>query len=225
MSTIRCAVHYLYFLVGDPGAAAVLSSWWAGAIVTLLPIGVALSLDRFATILNTHEIVNTVVYSTYGIGLLLLGGFSHYQFSFGWSFFASAFAGLILIWLAGHLKTDRAVPSVVAGLVVLHLAFLRSPMAQLELSECCGSDIQDGLLALSLFALVTLVAERIVHSAMRGDAKSKTLGHARLTLVALATATTMLAIYGSRVFGTLWATAGWAILAALLMTAPLCQRT
>ncbi|HIC14481.1 MAG TPA: DUF2339 domain-containing protein [Gemmatimonadetes bacterium] len=212
---------YLYFLVGDPGAEAVLSSWWAGAIVTLLPIGVALALDRFATILNTIKIstVNTGIYLTYGIGLLLLGGFSHYQLDFGWSFFASAVAGLILFWLAGRLKTDRAVPSVVAGLVVLHLAFLWRPMELLGRSECCGSDIQDGLLALSLFALVTLVAERMMPSAMREGAKSKTLGYARFTLVALATATTMLAIYGSNLFGTLWATAGWAILAALLMTA------
>ena len=211
---------YLYFLLGDPGAEAVLSSWWAGAIVTLLPIGVALALDRFATILDTHKIptVNTVIYLTYGIGLLLLGGFSHYQFNFGWSFFASAVAGLILFWLAGHLKTDRAIPSVVAGLVVLHLAFLWRPMELLGRSECCGSDIQDGLLALSLFALVTLVAERMTLSAMREGAKSKTLGYARLALVALVTATMMLAIYGSNLFGTLWATAGWAVLAALLMT-------
>jgi hypothetical protein len=204
---------YLYFLVGDPGAEAVLSSWWAGAIVTLLPIGVALALDRFATILNTIKIstVNTGIYLTYGIGLLLLGGFSHYQFNFGWSFFASAVTGLILFWLAGRLKTDRAVPSVVAGLVVLHLAFLflEHPF-----------DLGGGpLAALSLFALVTLVAERMMPSAMREGANSKALGYAQLTLVALATATMMLAIYASNLFGTLWATAGWAVLAALLMTA------
>ena len=130
-----------------------------------------------------------------------------------------AVAGLILFWLAGHLKTDRAIPSVVAGLVVLHLAFLWRPMELLGRSECCGSDIQDGLLALSLFALVTLVGERMTLSAMREGAKSKTLGYARLALVALVTATMMLAIYGSNLFGTLWATAGWAVLAALLMTA------
>ena len=208
---------YLYFLVGDPGAEAVLSSWWAGAIVTLLPIGVALALDRFATFVKPQiglAYVEGVIYLTYGIGLLLLGGFSHYQFNFGWSFFASAVTGLGLFWLAGRLKTDRAVPSVVAGLVVLHLAFL-----WLGLSECCGSDIQDGILALSLFALVTLVAERMMPSAMREGANSKALGYAQLTLVALATATMMLAIYASNLFGTLWATAGWAVLAALLMTA------
>ncbi|SVD94217.1 uncharacterized protein METZ01_LOCUS447071, partial [marine metagenome] len=61
--------------------------------------------------------------------------------------------------------------------------------------------------------------ERMTLSAMREGAKSKTLGYARLALVALVTATMMLAIYGSNLFGTLWATAGWAVLAALLMTA------
>ena len=224
---------YYYFLVVRPEEASrglsflfmgfvqppdltgqVLSTWWAGLIVTAVPLVLALALDRgihdrAASGESAAPGSSQLTFITYAAGFLLVAAFAAHQLTAGWALLAAAVLGLGLAWQSERLRTPLSVPAVVAGTVVLHLHFLTRVLADL-----------DGvvpLLPMVLVVAVTFALERVL-ARSAGEKRDDALvraGQSALTIVAAVTA--LNAIYSSTLFGPSWATAGWSILAGAMM--------
>ena len=193
----------------------VLSSWWVGAIVTVVPLALAMALDHVSdpdeSQLTPEDLkwADAATYGAYVIGFLLVGGLGHFQLLPVWSLLGPALLALLLIHASGRLRTSRSVVASVVGVGVLHFMYLQG--------RAGGNNVEQGLLPVLLFAAVTLAVERGV--AKRGLAKATPNAQqlVETLLVILAALTAMVGIYESAVLGALWATAGWTAVAAVLM--------
>jgi uncharacterized membrane protein len=97
----------------------------------------------------------------------------------------------------------------VVGVGVLHLVFLQGVADGLNVGEL--------LLPVLLFAGVTLAVERGVAKRAPTTFSPQGQRSVETLLVVLSALTAMVGIYESTLFGTLWTTAGWTGVAALLM--------
>ena len=225
---------YYYFLVVQPGEAdlfsflwvglfvpsdltgAVLSAWWAGLIVTVVPLALAFEIDRqiHARDNQGEEAIRGSValgYITYAVGFLLFAAFFAHQLPAGWSLLVPAVMGLALVWQFERFRTPRSVPAVVVGVALLHVYFLTRAAG--------GLDPGDLLWPLALLVAVTFALERMVPKWVTEERDHPLRRPGQSVLVAIATVTAMVAIYESSLFGAAWATAGWSILAGLMMAA------
>jgi len=226
---------YLLFVVDGSGALArgeslfnatlwegsttlwegVFSSWWAGAIVTVVPLALAMALDHISDpdeprlTREDSGWAGPATYGAYVIACLLVGGLGRFQLPPVWSLLAPTLLALFLIHASSRLRTNRSVLASVVGVGVLHLIFFQG--------VADGDNVGEVLLPVLLFAGVTLAVERRV--AKRALATFSPQGQrlVEALLVVLSAQTAMVGIYGSTLFGTLWATAGWTGVAALLM--------
>ena len=200
----------------SPGLAIeVLSSWVVGSIVVGVPLVMALAIDRRIHRGGYAEEdpfwnAGLVAFVIYGLGFFLLAAFADVQLPFGWSLLGPALVGLVLVLGSERLGTPRLVLAVVVGLLVLHLLFLSLAWQGAELAEL--------LWPLVLLAATTLGAERALAERAPEEVKAPTGGVVQAVLVLVATITTMVAVYGSSTFGAAWTTAGWSIVAAVMMT-------
>jgi hypothetical protein len=195
---------------------AALQSIWIGSVVTLVPLILAIGMDRAVGTEVSDEDptaapANLVTLATYGLGLLLVGALAHAQLPAGWFVLAASGFAFGLMVLGPRIGADRAVPSGVAAFVVLHWTV----MVQAQAGDASGGVIV--LAPLLLFSILTLLAERCMTDESALPMFAEMWGRARTVLVILAALTGMLAVYGSEPVGPQWATAGWAVLAAGLM--------
>ena len=226
---------YYYFLVVQPEASAeglfflwgglfapsdltgeVLSAWWAGLIITVVPLALALAIDR-----GIHDRDSPgeeaaggsvlVAYITYAVGFLLLGAFSAHQLPAGWSLLIPPVMGLVLVWRSESFRTPRSVPAVVVGVALLHVYFLTRAAG--------GLDTGDLLLPLALLVAVTLALERMVAKWVTEERDHPLRRPGQSVLVGVAAVTAMVAVYGSSTFGAAWTTAGWSVVAGVMMAA------
>ncbi len=227
---------YYYFLVVRPEAfgeglfffvwsglfvpsdltAQVLSAWWAGLIITVVPLALALAIDR-----GIHDRDRPdeepaggsvlVAYVTYAVGFLLLGAFSAHQLPAGWSLLVPAVMGLALVWRSESFRMPRSVPAVVVGVALLHGYFLTRAAG--------GLDAGDLLLPLALLVTVTFALERMVARWVTDERDYRLRRAGQMVLVGVAAVTAMVAIDGSSLFGAAWATAAWSILAGAMLRA------
>ncbi len=151
-----------------------------------------------------------VAYAIYGLGFFVLAVFADVQLTFGWSLPAPALVGLALALGSERLGTPRTVPAVVVGILALHVLFLTLAWQGAELAEL--------LWPLVLLAAATLGAERVLAEWASEEVSASIRRVVQAVLVATATITTMVAVYGSSTFGVAWTTAGWSIVAAATMT-------
>lgn len=210
-------VGYAYFLGSDPGVGvATLRLWWVGLTVTAVPLVLAVAMDRTLDLResgdeDTRAAAGPATLLAYAVALLLLGGLAHFQIPPGWSLVALSVVAATWTFQAKPLRTPLAVPAVIVGLLMLHAVLLSAVTG--------GEDIVMLLLPLTLFAVLTLVAERGLARWLAGEESGGAWRIVHLALVAIATLTTLVAVYGSSLFGPTWATAGWSLLAASLMGA------
>ena len=149
-------------------------------------------------------------YPAYGIAFVLVAAVADRQFAFGWSLLMPAVVGVALLALSTRLRLARAPEACLAGLIALQLA------ACLVVWTVIPDD--DSAVGLVLFALATLVGERLIPLGGKLRQYPESLDTTRLALVGLSATTAMIAIYVSGLFGALWATAGWSVLAGAVMT-------
>jgi hypothetical protein len=196
-------------------AVEVLSSWVVGSIVVGVPLVMALAIDRRihrGGYAEDDPFLNAglVAYAIYGLGFFVLAAFADVQLPFGWSLPAPALVGLALALGSERLGTPRSVPAVVVGILALHVLFLTLASQGAELAEL--------LWPLVLLAAATLGAERTLAEWASEEVSASTRRFVQAVLVVIATITTMVAVYGSSTFGAAWTTAGWSIVAAVMMT-------
>lgn len=197
-------------------AIEVLSSWVVGSIVVGVPLLMALAIDRHIhrggyAEEDPFRNAGLVAFVIYGLGFFLLAAFADVQLPFGWSLLGPALVGLVLVLGSERLGTPRSVPAVVVGLLVLHFLFLNLALEGAELAEL--------LWPLVLFSATTLGAERALADRATEEVKAPTGHVVQAVLVVVATVTTMVAVYGSSTFGAAWTTAGWSVVAGVMMAA------
>lgn len=218
---VLMALGYYAFLSavvdGTPIVIQVLGVPWMGALVSLVPLGIAIALDRLGRdgewLPDRFQPKEALAFVAYATGFALAGTMArlHLYPGSGWAEVAAAGVGAALVASAGRLRTPLMVPSVVAGLVVLHVMVL-------------GRAAQPGAWTaepapLVIFGVLTLVAERLVGWVRPGSRETSFDRGAATMLVALAASTMMAAAYRSPGIGPTWTTAGWSVIGGSLMAA------
>jgi Predicted membrane protein (DUF2339) len=206
---------YYFFVLDQDLLAAVLSSWWAGVIVIVVPLALAMGLDRMADPddpwVAPEDLVwaGAATYGAYGIGFTLVGEMGRFHLPPIWSLLGPSLLGLVLIHASGRLRTSRAVVASVVGVVLLNALYLQRATV--------GPNVDEVLLPVLLLSAVTLAVERGVARRGLAGATPQERRIVEAGLVVLAALMAMVGIYQSALFGALWATAGWTAVAAVLV--------
>jgi len=215
--------QYVIGLLAQSGVPhPALASMWAAPYVILVPLLVAVALDRGLgkkgipglTELDPNASL-LLAAAPYLLGLMLVGLAGQAQLPIGWSLVPPALLTLALVWQAERLDTPTAVVSSALWLGLCHLYFLATINGGLN----AVGWIDAALVPLLLFAIATLVSERLIH-AWAVEGRDHRLGTAGpIVLIVLATITAMATIDYSIAIGTSWTTAGWSVLGGSMMAA------
>jgi hypothetical protein len=247
---------YLYFLSVDLASASIrasgsvhpsFESWWAGALVALVPLLIGIGVDRHTTLEASEEGTAGPEGGTPGSQEGTAGGKDpeapHGDTGPPSRFrglappFAPSLLGLLLLGVYANAQLPAGfgylVPAVVS-LLLLHLADA-FPARRLVIAAVAavgalhifflsegyiGTNIETAGIALLLFVVATLAVERGAQPRMsENPADTAVATPALMALVVLATATSMTAIYLWVFVGPTWATAGWSVVGGSILAA------
>ncbi|HSH74820.1 MAG TPA: DUF2339 domain-containing protein [Longimicrobiales bacterium] len=212
-------------LLAAPGAASLrysdvaaltFATAWAGAVVVLAPLALAVGMDRrldqardLREKKKPWNVALVLTFLPYLLGIVLVGGYASTHLSLGWAYAVPAVVGLALALGVPGLETPRAAAAVGIAMALMHLQFLGKNTANPALATA--------LAPLLVASIATLGVERQIRARLGED--RLTIDRGRAALVVLATLTAMTAVYRSDLVGIVWATAGWSVLAGAMMAA------
>lgn len=216
-----------FLLIEDQLARATFESWWAGPIVMAVPLLIALGLDRkippsraARSAVGADGVGTTagdvLVWAPYAAGFILVAAVAHTWLPLGWSLAMPATLATVLLMGQERLQTSRLPSVVIVDLLMLNLLFMALVLR--------GSPASGALWGVLTLGVASAAAERLATRPGTDGDEPVASGEDALMLVRLApllvgvaAAATMTAIYESAIFGAQWATAGWSVMAGLLM--------
>ena len=204
-------------------------SIWAGAILWLVPVIVAVGTERGSTgpsgdrlnLLDSDVFAQKLAawvvgagglaLASYFMSLTLLGAHMVVQLPYGWAYVAPTLLGVFVVSQATKWNLPGGVIAAVVAAAIGHAHLLATAVLR--------PDGPDGLVPLLVFVVATLALERLVTTRITEKWDHEMRRHAMLLLVVLSTTTAMAAVYHSELLGSTWATAGWSVVGGAMMAA------